>query len=620
MKLDHIPLDRLCVSKANMRDGKRAPDLDDILPSIRARGVLVPVLVRPAIAQVDDGKPRFEIVAGRRRFFAASLVAEETGEAEPMPCAILDDGDDAAALEASLIENIARRDPDDVTQWETFTALVKQGKSIEDLSATFGLPTLAVKRVLALGNLLPRIRALYKGGQIDRATIRQLTLATKVQQKAWLALADDPDARCPTGHQLKAWLFGGAEISTAVALFDLETYTGSIVGDLFGDERYFGDADAFWAAQDAAIAARAEQYRTTGWADVVVLPRGEYFASYDHVKTTKRKGGRIYIAVSRRGEVTFHEGYLTAKEARRIEAGGEPDAPRSARPELSGPLTTYVDLHRHAAVRAALTFHPHLALRAMVAHAIAGSGYWSVRPEPQTARNDATAESVENSRAEAAFDERRRAVLDLFGADPDTPHVIDGVGSGRAASILLRLIDLPDAAVLDVIAIVMGESLASGSAEVEVIGDEIGVGMAAWWQADDAFFALLRDRAVLGEIVGEVAGDLVAHANKDEKAKTLKEIVVGHLNGTDGRPKVDQWVPRWMQFPPSAYTTRGGVGTVNAAETVQRLRASAADLATDEREGDNGTDAPVAVAVAVRPDLDSVAAEDDGEGADRLAA
>ncbi len=85
MKLDHIPLDRLCVSKANMRDGKRAPDLDDILPSIRARGVLVPVLVRP---NCQDG--HFEIVAGRRRFFAASLVAEETGEAEPMPCAILD--------------------------------------------------------------------------------------------------------------------------------------------------------------------------------------------------------------------------------------------------------------------------------------------------------------------------------------------------------------------------------------------------------------------------------------------------------------------------------------------------------------------------------------------------
>ncbi len=176
------------------------------------------------------------------------------------------------------------------------------------------------------------------------------------------------------------------------------------------------------------------------------------------MKATKRKGGRIYIAETRRGEVSFHEGYVTAKEGHRVEHGGETDAPKPARPELSGPLTTYVDLHRHAAVRTALNFQPHLALRAMVADAIAGSGYWSVRPEPQTARNDATAESVENSGAEFAFDERRRALLDLFGADPDTPHVINGVGSGKAASILLRLIDLPDAAVLDVVAIDVGAS------------------------------------------------------------------------------------------------------------------------------------------------------------------
>ncbi|MES2290952.1 MAG: hypothetical protein V4530_14555 [Pseudomonadota bacterium] len=39
-------------------------------------------------------------MAGRRRFHAATIVAKETGEAAPMPCAILDDGDDAAALGA----------------------------------------------------------------------------------------------------------------------------------------------------------------------------------------------------------------------------------------------------------------------------------------------------------------------------------------------------------------------------------------------------------------------------------------------------------------------------------------------------------------------------------------
>src|SRR3546814_8610880 len=86
---------------------------------------------------------------------------------------------------------MARLDPDEVTQWESFVRLVKEGRKVEDIAATFGLPDLAVKRVLALGNLLPRIRTMYAKEEIDRATVRHLTLASKRQQKSWLALADD---------------------------------------------------------------------------------------------------------------------------------------------------------------------------------------------------------------------------------------------------------------------------------------------------------------------------------------------------------------------------------------------------------------------------------------------
>src|SRR3546814_3563962 len=81
-------------------------------------------------------------------------------------------GDDADAIEASLIENMARLDPDEVTQWESFVRLVKEGRKVEDIAATFGLPDLAVKRVLALGNLLPRIRTMYAKEEIDRKSTR----------------------------------------------------------------------------------------------------------------------------------------------------------------------------------------------------------------------------------------------------------------------------------------------------------------------------------------------------------------------------------------------------------------------------------------------------------------
>src|SRR3546814_5620876 len=89
-------------------------------------------------------------------------------------------------------------------------------------------------------------------------------------------------------------------------------------------------------------------------------------------------------------------------------------------------MQTYVDLHRHAAVRAALTGHPAVALRLMVAHAVAGSPLWNVRVEPQTAKDDDVRESVEVCRAESLFDEKRRAVLALLGFDAEEPSVTGG--------------------------------------------------------------------------------------------------------------------------------------------------------------------------------------------------
>jgi hypothetical protein len=79
MELKHIHIANLIVSAANMR-GRAKVDIANILPSVRARGILVPLMVRP------NGSPdTFEIVAGKRRYHAALAVAEENGgECEPL--------------------------------------------------------------------------------------------------------------------------------------------------------------------------------------------------------------------------------------------------------------------------------------------------------------------------------------------------------------------------------------------------------------------------------------------------------------------------------------------------------------------------------------------------------
>ncbi|TGT71820.1 MULTISPECIES: ParB/RepB/Spo0J family partition protein [unclassified Mesorhizobium] len=572
MQLAHVSIDRLSVSAINMRHSRRAPDISDILPSVRSRGVLVPLLIRP------NGSPdTFEIVAGRRRYFAAKTVADERGEAEPLPCAIMEDGDDADALEASLIENIARLDPDEVSQWETFTRLIKEGRAIADIAATFGLTEPQVKRILALGDLLPKIREAYRREEIDTETVRHLTMASKAQQKDWLSLFADPDSRAPRGWQLKQWLFGGQSISTKVALFPIEDYPGLIVSDLFGEDSYFADADLFWQKQNEAITARRDAYLEAGWSDVILLEPGQYFHAWDYEKTPKKKGGKVVVTVSQRGEVEAHEGYLSRKEARRARTAGEAaeqaQAPaRPSRPELSGPMQNYVDLHRHAAVRTALLDHPDAALRLMVAHAIVGSGLWTVRVEPQRAANEAISASIAASKAQATFAGKQREILTLLGTLDEDGPVAGGNGDGFAlASVFARLLALSDEDVLRILALVMAETLSAGSAIVEALGNHLGVDMRGWWQPDDAFFDLLRDRQVANEMLADIGGRHVADGNSSEKLKTQKKIIRDFLSGENGREQVDGWLPRWMAFPVSSYTERGGFRTADQWAKVEML-------------------------------------------------
>ncbi|WP_246252186.1 ParB/RepB/Spo0J family partition protein [Allomesorhizobium camelthorni] len=491
-------------------------------------------------------------------------IADEGQSVEPLPCAIMEPGDDAAALEASLIENIARLDPDEVSQWETFTRLLKAGRTVADIAATFGITEIMVKRRLALGNLLPAIRNAYRRDEIDAESVRYLTLANKERQKEWLALFNNPDTYAPHRGQLKAWLLGGQTISTKAALFPLDTYAGQIVADLFGEESYFEDADTFWRAQNEAIAGRKAAYLEAGWSDVIVLDANRYFHSWEYEKTPKKKGGKVFIAVSRQGDVAFHEGYLTTKEARRARSkqdGGDEDsaAPKPSRPEVTSAMQTYIDLHRHAAVRSVLADHLGVALRLMVAHAIAGSPLWSVKPEPQRAGSEAIAASLAGCAAQAAFAEKRREVLALLGQSGEEETVSGGNGDDFwTASVFARLLALCDDDVLRVLSVVMAETMQAGSAIVEALGMHLNVDMGAVWQPDGTFFDLIRDKEVANAMLADIAGTQVAAANISEKVKTQKQIVRDFSEGTNGRTKVENWLPAWMAFPARAYTERGG--------------------------------------------------------------
>src|SRR3546814_16048495 len=101
--------------------------------------------------------------------------------------------------------------------------------------------------------------------------------------------------------------------------------------------------------------------------------------------------------------------------------------------------------------------------------------------------------------------------------------------------------ELPDPVVMEVAAVVMAETLATGSDLIETLGANLSVDMAHYWTADAAFYECLRDREVATAILAEVGGEAVASANAKEKGKTIKGVIADCLTGENGRAKSEAW-------------------------------------------------------------------------------
>lgn len=571
MKLKTIPISELKISRLNMRHGGKAPDVSDILPSIREKGVRQSLLVR------KEGKS-YGVVAGRRRLFALRKVAKETGKDIKAPCGILEEGDDATAIEASIIENIARLPATEMEQYDAFGRLAKAGRSVADIAEYFGVTALKVKRILALSDLNDEIRQLYADDKIKVPTIRALTLATSEQQTTWLALYHNEDEYEPHGDQLKSWLTGGDNISTKVALFDLETFEGILVTDLFDDVSYFKDPDQFWEHQNAAIAEAVKEYREQGWKDVVVMERGDQFRNWSYSKRPLDAGGKVYMEVRHSGEVTAHSGYLTNEDAKKIDAilSGEAEdsktAPKSTKPEMSGPLSDYVRLHRHAMTRASLLDHPNIALRLSVAHMIMGSGLWQVRAHQTGAVKDATCDSVENSDSHTKFVGERESVRELLGILWEGADLVGtNAYDSECAGLFVKLLDLSDEDVMRVLTLAMAESLSSQSLCVDAIGHVTDIDMQAQWQPDEAFFDILRDKRVINAMVNEIAGEATANSVLTDTGKKQKTIITNRIAGHGvNEPDLD-WRPRWMSFPASSYLDGDDASSAISSRAVAAL-------------------------------------------------
>lgn len=287
-----------------------------------------------------------------------------------------------------------------------------------------------------------------------------------------------------------------------------------------------------------------------------MLDRGQSFDHWNFAKAGKKAGGRVYIAVANTGEATFHEGYRTHKEAAKAKAAkgkgkgdNEAEAPAKPKSPITSGMRNYLDLHRHAAVRLALLANPNAALRLLIAHAIAASGNWSVKPDRQRTEGQAIAASLAASPAQAAFEKERekvRKLVGLDGEDGDGGAVCRGGTDDATAHMFARLARLSEANLARVAAFVMAETLAVGSPVVDTVGVGAGIKPRDQWSPDETFYALLRDRDAVNGMLAEVANKKLADKClttklKDQKAMLAKLVLE--------RP---DWAPGWMRFPATA--------------------------------------------------------------------
>jgi ParB family transcriptional regulator, chromosome partitioning protein len=152
--------------------------LQALADSVKERGVLQPVLVRPRAGGT------YEIVAGERRWRAAKLAGLET-----LP-ALVQQRDDAQSLEAALVENMAREDLNPIEAARAVAGLVEElGLTREDVGRRVGRSRVAVSNLLRLLDLPDEALALIEDGTLTEGHGRALLLADDHADRRRLARA-----------------------------------------------------------------------------------------------------------------------------------------------------------------------------------------------------------------------------------------------------------------------------------------------------------------------------------------------------------------------------------------------------------------------------------------------
>jgi len=170
--LRDLPLDALTSGRYQPRREFDPAALQELAHSIRAQGVVQPIVVRP----LPDGE-QYEIIAGERRWRAAQLA-----ELEEIP-AIVRDIPDEMAVAVALIENIQREDLNPLEEASAFKRLTEEfGMTHQAVAEAVGRSRVGVSNLMRLLDLGPAVKAHITRGELEMGHARALLALDEAAQ------------------------------------------------------------------------------------------------------------------------------------------------------------------------------------------------------------------------------------------------------------------------------------------------------------------------------------------------------------------------------------------------------------------------------------------------------
>lgn len=170
-ELSKLPIEFLVPGKYQPRKDMSPDALEDLASSIRAQGVIQPIVVR----KVEDNK--YEIIAGERRWRASQLA-----QLDEVPC-LVKDVPDEAAVAIALIENIQREDLNAMEEAQALDRLMNEfSLTHQEVAEAVGKSRTTVTNLLRLNNLNDDVKLLVEHGDIEMGHARALLALDGEQQ------------------------------------------------------------------------------------------------------------------------------------------------------------------------------------------------------------------------------------------------------------------------------------------------------------------------------------------------------------------------------------------------------------------------------------------------------